>query len=187
VKHTVCHIEFSSADLDRSTAFYSGLFSWTVIRATPDELLFRSPDGLQGTIRRVDTVTPSKLPLLRIEVDDYAPIIDLAARFQGGYSGFVDPLQGDWAINLRDPDGNLIRLSREAPAPPVPEPDSVTVQEQEPRRESGSEALSVSLSPAAVVQDMRKVTARVNGNSSANGNGAGPKTSRARQDISPSE
>lgn len=112
LRQTVCHFELSATDLERASLFYHTLLNWTITSSNADLLQFRSPDGLAGSIRRVDDVSPSQIPLLRIEVDEYAPLLDLAAKLDGGYSGFIDPIQGEWAVHLRDPDGNLIRLAR---------------------------------------------------------------------------
>lgn len=165
MKHAVCHIEFCARDLDRATAFYCGLFGWTIVRAAADEVLFRSPDGLQGTIRRVETVTPNRLPLLRIEVDDYGPVVEMAARFQGGYSGFVDPIQGDWAVHLRDPDGNLIRLARTPWSSAAAEPERGPWVPEPTMESTSPEAV-------AVVPSTRKLAHRANGHAQSNGNGA---------------
>jgi predicted enzyme related to lactoylglutathione lyase len=185
VKHTVCHIEFGSSDLDRTAAFYCGLFNWTVERAACGELLFRSPDGLQGTIRQHETVTPNRLPLIRVELNDLAPILDLAVRFHGGYAGFVDPLSGDWAMHLRDPDGNLIRLARAAVAGP---PETVAPDPEKPDLPPASNAAPpLDSGVTAVVKDVRRVSARpsghANGNGNGNGNGVRTTASKVRRDA----
>jgi len=114
LRHTVCNIEFGATDLERAAAFYRGVLGWTVTAGPPNALLFRSDDGLAGTIRQTESFTRGPLPLLRVEVDEFTPLLELAARHGGGYVGFVDPSQGEWTVNLCDPDGNLIRLSNSA-------------------------------------------------------------------------
>jgi len=92
--------------------FYQTLFGWTLTPLQSDYMLFRSPDGISGAFRELDAVSPLDIPTIQIEVSDFAPLIDLATRCHGGYIGYVDPLLGEWTVNLRDPDGNLIRLVR---------------------------------------------------------------------------
>ncbi len=114
LKHTICHIELSCIDLDRTMLFYRTLFNWTIDQVQPNLALFRSPDGVSGAFRCGSAAPSLEAPMLRIEVTDYAPFIDQSTRLCGGYVGCVDPIQGDWTVNLRDPDGHLIRLSRTA-------------------------------------------------------------------------
>ena len=77
LKHTICHIEFNSTNIERTTAFYQTLFGWTLTPLQRDYMLFRSPDGISGAFRELDAVSPLDIPSIQIEVSDFAPLIDL--------------------------------------------------------------------------------------------------------------
>jgi predicted enzyme related to lactoylglutathione lyase len=44
-KHAICHVEWSSTDLERTRAFLAGLFDWEFQAWGEDYLVFTPPEG----------------------------------------------------------------------------------------------------------------------------------------------
>jgi len=115
-KHSVCHFEWSSTDLERTQTFLQGLFGWEFQAWGGEYLLFNPPEGPGGGIMKVDEVTPGKSPSIYIEVDEIQPYLekvkDLGGRVE--VSKKEIPTIG-WYAHLLDPDGNIIGLFQELP------------------------------------------------------------------------
>ena len=113
-KHCVCHIEWSSTDLERTKQFLSGLFDWEFTAWGEEFLLFNPPEGPGGGITKTEKAEPGRSPLLYIEVEDIEPYLEKAGELGGG----VDmpkteiPNIGFYA-HVMDHDGNVIGLFQE--------------------------------------------------------------------------
>jgi predicted enzyme related to lactoylglutathione lyase len=110
-KHAVCHIEWSSTDLQRTETFLSGLFDWKFSHWGDDYLVFNTPDGPNGGIMKVDKVEPGRSPYVYINVEDIEPYLKRAEEL----GGEVDvpkteiPKVG-WYAHIKDHEGNIIGL-----------------------------------------------------------------------------
>jgi uncharacterized protein len=110
-----CHVEYQSTDLDRSKAFFSGLFedwSWGVWGDGSAMLTFSpSSGGLGGGIVKVDKVKSGASPTVFIQVDDVDLRMEKAVALGGSFSEpkiLVTDL--GWAATVYDPDGNGVNL-----------------------------------------------------------------------------
>ena len=113
VKHTICHFEWSSTDLQRTKTFLAGLFDWKFQPMGENYLLFEPPDGPGGGIMKVDKVTPGKSPYIYIEVDEIEPYLEKVK----GLGGDVDAPKQEipnigWYAHLLDPDNNIVGIFR---------------------------------------------------------------------------
>lgn len=108
-KHTICHIEWSSTDLQRTKSFLSGLFGWKFRYFGEDYLSFDTPEGPGGGIMRVDRVRPGESPYVYIEVEEIEPYLERAKKLGGGVAvpKTEIPTIG-WFAHLTDPDGNVV-------------------------------------------------------------------------------
>jgi predicted enzyme related to lactoylglutathione lyase len=115
-KHSVCHFEWSSTDLERTKKFLEGLFDWKFQAWGDEYLLFDTPEGPGGGIMKVDKVEIGKSPYIYIEVDEIEPYLEKVKTLGGS----VDtpkteiPTVG-WHAHLVDPDGNIIGLFQNLP------------------------------------------------------------------------
>jgi predicted enzyme related to lactoylglutathione lyase len=110
-KHSLCHFEWSSTDLKKTKEFLSGLFGWKFTPWGKDYLLFRTPDGPNGGIMKVDEVTSGKSPYVYIEVEDIEPYLDKANELGGGIDTPKKEIpKVGWFAHISDPDGNIIGL-----------------------------------------------------------------------------
>lgn len=122
LKHTICHMELASSNLGRTVEFYETLFGWSFAAVGEDHALFRTPDGLEGAFRlarRSDVESGPGRPVLQVEVEGYLPYVTGAMRLQGGYATYRGAGDSDWTIEVRDPDGNALRLVKAKPVPPM--------------------------------------------------------------------
>jgi len=110
-KHAICHVEWSSTDLERTRAFLSGLFGWEFQAWGEDYLVFTPPEGVEGGIMKVDEVHPGASPLVYIEVEEIEPYLERAKELGGGVAvpKTEIPTVG-WFAHLTDPDGNVVGL-----------------------------------------------------------------------------
>ncbi|MBU7014011.1 MAG: VOC family protein [Theionarchaea archaeon] len=111
MKHTICHIEWSSTDLERTKKFLSGLFEWEFEYWGENYLLFSPPEGVGGGIAQVENVNPGDSPLIHVEVDEIEPYLEKAKQLGGCVAAPKTeiPTVGWYAV-LTDPDGNLVGL-----------------------------------------------------------------------------
>ena len=56
-KHSVCHFEWSSTDLERTRRFLNGLFSWELKQYSDGYMVFEPPEGPGGGKLRAETVS----------------------------------------------------------------------------------------------------------------------------------
>jgi predicted enzyme related to lactoylglutathione lyase len=111
MKHTICHIEWSSTDLERTKKFFSGLFDWEFEYWGENYLLFSPPEGVGGGIARMDKVNAGDSPLVHVEVDEIEPYLEKAKKLGGGVAAPKTEIPTVWwyAV-LTDPDGNMVAL-----------------------------------------------------------------------------
>lgn len=116
--NTVCHIEWSVTDLERTKEFYGGLFGWKfkVWESDSRYMLWYPEGGIGGGFQKVDDVVPSMNPLVHIlveEVEDYL----LKAEQLGGriHTPKTEIPNIGWYGIITDPDGNVVGLFQNLP------------------------------------------------------------------------
>ena len=110
-KHSICHVEWSSTDLNRSKTFYGGLFDWKFEQWNETYALFSAPDGAGGGISKVDRVAPTDATVVYIMVDEIAPYLGRAAELGGGVAVPKTEIPNmGWFAHLKDPDGNVVGI-----------------------------------------------------------------------------
>lgn len=109
--NTVCHIEIDVTNVQRSQAFYEGLFGWTFRAFTDSMVVFGAGDQHIGGLQRVDTVVPGATPSVWFQVADLDASVATVER-QGGtvVSGRQDVPNVGWSAQVADLDGNRIGL-----------------------------------------------------------------------------
>jgi len=110
-KNALCHIEWSSTDLDRSERFFNGLFGWEFNKHSVDYYMYDSSDGVGGGLMKVEKVEPGSSPVIYFCVDKIKPYLEkvtgLGGSVKQGKTSIPD--YGFYAL-LEDPDGNLVGL-----------------------------------------------------------------------------
>lgn len=115
-KHTICHIEWSSTDLNRSKAFLGGLFGWKFESWGDEYLLFQPPSGVNGGIMKVKKVQPGQSPVVYIEVEEIEPYIKKAKELGGKVAVPKTEIPNvGWHVHLVDFDGNIVALFQGKP------------------------------------------------------------------------
>lgn len=111
VKHSLCHFEWSSTNLDRTKTFYTELFGWELKPWGREYLTFNPPEGPGGGIMKVDKVEPGRSPYVYIEVEEIEPYLEKAKELGGGVDTPKSEVKGvGWYAHLLDPDNNIIGL-----------------------------------------------------------------------------
>jgi predicted enzyme related to lactoylglutathione lyase len=126
----IVHIEFKSADFERTATFYDKLFGWKTARnASSSYMKVDSSDGPSAGWIRVDLVQ-SPGPVAYLPVDDLPAKLDEVEQAGGRVLVRSMPFAGGGEIGLvADPDGNVLGLWKPkaggaAPAaPPAPPTD----------------------------------------------------------------
>jgi len=110
-KHAVGHVEFSATDLERSRAFYQGLFEWSFRSFGDEYLFFEGPGGLAGGLMKVKQVHPGQSSIVYIEVDELEPYLEKVGALGGSVVNDRTPVadMGSFA-HIADPDGNVVGL-----------------------------------------------------------------------------
>jgi predicted enzyme related to lactoylglutathione lyase len=107
-KHSICHVEWSSTDLERTKAFLSGLFDWEFKPWGKEYLMFKPPEGVGGGIMKVDSVQPGRSPAVYIEVEEIEPYLEKAKELGGGVADPKTEVPGaGWYAHVTDHDGNI--------------------------------------------------------------------------------
>lgn len=110
MKNGIVHVEWSSTDLERTKAFFSALFGWEFKQWSDGYLIFSSPDGFSGGIRRVPSVQVGNSPIVYVEVDKIDPYVSQANKI-GGKAVAKTQIPGlGWIAYIADPDRNLVGL-----------------------------------------------------------------------------
>ena len=109
--HTICHIEWSSTDLEKTKAFLSGLFNWKFESWGESYILFSPPEGVGGGITKTDVVKPGESPVVYIEVEEINMYCEKAQKLGGGVAiPKTEISDTGWFAHLTDPDGNIVGL-----------------------------------------------------------------------------
>jgi predicted enzyme related to lactoylglutathione lyase len=107
----IIHIEFASADFERTATFYGELFGWqTQQNANASYMKFDGADGASGGWVRADMVqSPGPIPYL--VVDDLGETIAKVEKAGGRIIARRMPFAGGGEVGLvADPDGNVLGL-----------------------------------------------------------------------------
>ncbi len=109
--HRIGHVEFASTDLERTRAFFSGLFGWSFNTWSEDYYLFSAPDKPNGGIMKVDKVEPGNSTVVYVEVDDIESTLKHVEELGGSVAQPKTEIPDmGWYAHLTDPDGNVIGL-----------------------------------------------------------------------------
>ncbi len=115
-KHAFCHIEWSVTDLERSKAFYAGLFDWKFEPWEEEYLVFSTPQEPDGGLMKVNEVSPGRSLIVYVEVEEIEPYLEKARELGGGVDVHKTEIPNlGWFANLKDPDGNLVGLFQGKP------------------------------------------------------------------------
>jgi predicted enzyme related to lactoylglutathione lyase len=118
----IVHIEFKSADFERTAAFYEQLFGWkTAKNASSSYMKVDNSDGPSTGWIRADLVQ-SPGPVAYLTVDDLPGKLEEVEQAGGRVLVRSMPFAGGGEIGLvADPDGNVLGLWRpKAGAPGAP-------------------------------------------------------------------
>jgi predicted enzyme related to lactoylglutathione lyase len=108
-KHSFCHIEWLSTDLERTKTFLSGLFGWQFKPWGSEYLVFSPPKGPGGGIMKAKEVHSGESPSVYVEVDEIEPYLEKAKQFGGDVGVGKTEIPGaGWFAHLIDPDGNIV-------------------------------------------------------------------------------
>jgi predicted enzyme related to lactoylglutathione lyase len=109
--NTVCHIEIQSVDLDRSEAFYKGVFDWTFRSFMPSMRVFASGEDYVGGLMLVDAVQPGRSPSIWIKIANIEETL-AKVQAQGGrtLSERSEVPTVGWSADFEDVDGNYIGI-----------------------------------------------------------------------------
>jgi predicted enzyme related to lactoylglutathione lyase len=74
-------------------------------------LVFKTPEGPNGGIMKVEKVTPGKSPYIYILVDEIEPYIEKTKELGGGIETQKKEIpKVGWFAHILDPDGNIVGL-----------------------------------------------------------------------------
>jgi predicted enzyme related to lactoylglutathione lyase len=116
----IVHLEFKSADFDRTADFYAKLFDWRIEKnASSSYMKLDSDDGPSGGWVRADLVQ-SPGPIAYLTVDDLPGKLDEVEKAGGRVLVRSLPFAGGGEVGLfADPDGNVLGLWRRKPGGPA--------------------------------------------------------------------
>lgn len=114
--NTVCHIEFDVTDLDRSQAFYEGLFGWAFQEFMGGTMrVFGLGDDHIGGLTKRDAVAPGMSPSIWFQVEDVAATLERVTRLGGTVLSGREAVPGvGFTAQVADPDGNPVGLVQDA-------------------------------------------------------------------------
>ena len=110
----ICYLEIPAIDIERSSAFYAGVFGWALRRRGDGRVAF--DDGVGEVSGTWVTGRPPMAQvglLIYVMVDSVAATLDKVASHGGE---IVQPIGGDApeiTARFRDPGGNIIGLYQE--------------------------------------------------------------------------
>jgi len=120
-RHAICHIEWSSTDLERTRKFLSGLFNWKFDSWGDKYILFKPLSGVGGGIQKVERVTPGQSPVVYVEVEEIKPYLDKAIQLGGKVAvGETDIPHTGHVAQIMDPDGNIVGVFKPHSEPGKP-------------------------------------------------------------------
>ncbi|WDL68402.1 VOC family protein [Xanthomonas campestris pv. campestris] len=104
------YIEFASADLEASRAFFAQVFGWQFQAYGPDYLAFN--DGrLDGGFYRAAAPPPADTgPLVVLYADDLAPVLEQVAAAGGQIVKPVFGFPGGSRFHFREPGGTTLAV-----------------------------------------------------------------------------
>ncbi|MBX3096590.1 MAG: VOC family protein [Fimbriimonadaceae bacterium] len=110
--NTLCHVEYFVTNLDRSQAFYEGVFGWTFREFMGGTMrVFGVGDTHIGGLMLRESVTPSDTPSLWFKVESLDDSCAKSVQLGGSIVGERSEVPGvGWSIQVKDPDGNLVGL-----------------------------------------------------------------------------
>src|SRR5215475_5714259 len=110
----ICYVEISATDLNRSVAFYTTVFGWSVRQRGDGSLAFDDGVGeASGTwiLGRPPSLQPGLL--LYIMVDSVAATLDAVVANGGEVVQPISAHSPEVTARVRDPAGNVIGLYQE--------------------------------------------------------------------------
>lgn len=114
--HSICHIEFSVTDLEKSEAFYGGLFEWKFERWGENYSMFTTPNEPGGALMKDEKVNPGQSPVIYILVDDIEPYLEKARELGGNVCHPTSEIPNvGWFAIISDPDKNVVGLFKGLP------------------------------------------------------------------------
>lgn len=110
--NTLCHVEIESSDLDKSQAFYEGVFGWTFKSFMGGQMrIFGVGDHHIGGLMLVDKVNPGSSPSLWFKVDSLEGAVARVTANGGTEVSPASPVPGvGFSSQVKDPEGNLVGL-----------------------------------------------------------------------------
>ena len=114
-KNMICHVEWSTTNIEQTQTFLAGLFDWKFQSFGEEYALFKTPEGIGGGLMKVDAVQPGNSPTIYVEVDEIEPYVEKAKDLGGGVAvpKTEIPSMG-WFAHLTAPDGNVVGLFQES-------------------------------------------------------------------------
>jgi len=110
----ICYLEIPATDVERSIAFYSGVFGWKTRRRGDGAMAFDDSVGaVSGSWVKARPVSPTPGLLLYVMVDSIEAAVEKVVAHGGR---IVQPLGGDapeLTARFADPDGNVLGLYQE--------------------------------------------------------------------------
>lgn len=152
----IIHVEFPSADFEKSSAFYQALFGW---RAETDQagghLGVRVPGGAQSSWVRAALAYASS-PVVFVAVADLAATLGAVKRLGGRVlvAKMNLPGRGTFAL-LADPDGNIVAVTAAAGLSGAASPDGAPTAPDSPDGDAAT-----AKPPGAPAAEKPKVKAR---------------------------
>lgn len=109
--HTICHIEFEVTDLERSQAFFQGLFGWNFKQFMETMVVFYNGETYIGGLMKVDKVSPGGSPSIWFDVESIDEMIEKAKSLG---SSVLEPKSEvptvGWSAVVSDPDGSRVGM-----------------------------------------------------------------------------
>jgi predicted enzyme related to lactoylglutathione lyase len=108
-KHTICHIEFEVADLERAQAFFSAIFEWKFKSFGDDMIVFGVGEDHIGGLVKKTTPRVARCAVVWFDVEDIESTLAAAVTAGGQSDGVKQPVPHvGWSGTFTDPDGNPI-------------------------------------------------------------------------------
>lgn len=108
----ICHIEIEVTNLDRSRAFYEGIFGWTFSDfGIPDMIVFGANEKHIGGLMRVDSVSAGSSPSIWFSVESIESVLETARNLGASVIAQKSPVPNvGWSAAFSDLDGNRIGI-----------------------------------------------------------------------------
>ena len=107
--NTICHIEYYVTDLEKSQAFYGGLFGWDFRSFIDGMVVFGIGDQHIGGLMKTDKVESGKSPAIWFKVANLDEMVAKTTALGGTAPNEKSPTPGvGWTVAVNDPDGNEV-------------------------------------------------------------------------------